>query len=128
MLNETITLDIWGRNLELEIIFDCFENEEITSIQKDTLENFKSNSEQILNDSYYKIKDYCTENFASLIADNFDNIYRYVKPKQIYIKRSVTNKKIAGLLCNFKFDIEHGLAVYIEDGKVTKVGSQDIIL
>ena len=81
-----------------------------------------------MKDAYLLIKEYCLNNYPTLVIDNFENIFRYVKPKQLYIKRSVTKKRIAGLLCNFKFDIEHGLAVYIEEGKVSKVDSQDIIL
>lgn len=128
MTNESITFDIWGRNLDLEVIYDCFEGEEIASIQKDTFDEFKRNSEKIFNDAFLLIKEYCLNNYPTLVSDNFENMFRYVKPKQIYIKRSVTKKKIAGLLCNFKFDLEHGIAVYIEEGKAVKVGPQDIIL
>lgn len=49
-------------------------------------------------------------------------------PKQIYIKRYVTNKRILALLCNFKFDLEHRLAVVFENGKFKEVEPQDIIL
>ena len=128
MTNENITFDIWGRSFDLEVIYDCFEGEEITSIQKETFDEFKNNSETIFKDAYLLIKEYCLNNYPTLVIVNFENIFRYVKPKQLYIKRSVTKKRIAGLLCNFKFDIEHGLAVYIEEGKVSKVDSQDIIL
>lgn len=128
MFDESIKLNIWGRTLELEVDFDCFEGEKITSIQRDTYNEFKDNADQILPNAYSMIKEYCEKNYSSLITDNFENIFKYVKPKQLYIKRSVTEKKIAGLLCNFKFDNEHGLAVYIENGEVTKVGPQDIIL
>lgn len=128
MLNETITFNIWGRNIDLEIIYDCFEGEEITTIQKDTLKELKDNAAEIFNRAYISIRDYCLNNYSEQITDDFENIFRYIKPKQIYIKRSVTNKRIAGLLCSFRFDTENGLAVYIEEGKVIKVGTQDIIL
>lgn len=128
MLDENIRFNIWGREFDLEIDYDRFEGEDITSTQKDTYKEFIDNSEQIFSDAYAMIKEYCEKNYSSLVTDNFENIFRYVKPKQLYIKRSVTMKRIAGLLCNFRFDIENGLAIYIEDGKVTKVGPQDIIL
>lgn len=129
MNNEiTIEFEIWGRTLPIKISYDCFDGEEITSIQKETYNQFDQNKEKILNDAFGIIKDYCLTNYSDQITDGFENIFRYVKPKELYIKRSVTGKKIAGLLCNFKFDIEHGLAVYIEDGNVIKVGSQDIVL
>lgn len=128
MLDTNIRLNIWGREFDLEIDYDKFEGENITSIQEDTYIEFIDNAEQIFVDAYSMIKEYCEKKYSSLVTDNFENIFKYVIPKQLYIKRSVTKKRIAGLLCNFKFDMDNGLAVYIEDGKATKVGSQDIIL
>ena len=128
MLDENIRLNIWGREFYLEIVYDRFEGEDITSTQKDTYKEFIDNTEQIFHDAHFMIKEYCEKIYSSLVTDNFENIFKYVIPKQLYIKRSVTKKRIAGLLCNFKFDMDNGLAIYIEDGKVTKVGPQDIIL
>ena len=120
--------EIWGRVLPIKINYDCFEGEEITSVQQETYVQFLQNREQILSDSFDMIKNYCMTDYSELVTDNFENIFRYVKPKELFIKRSITGKRIAGLLCSFKFDVEHGLAVYIEDGNAIKVGSQDIIL
>lgn len=128
MLNKNITLKIWERDIDLEVEFDCFDGEEITSIQKETYDEFMKEYKNIFNSAYPMIKEYCMTNFSSLVTDNFDNIYRYVKPKQLYIKRSVTNNRVAGVLCNFRLDMEHGLAIYIENGQVKEIGSQDIIL
>lgn len=120
--------EVWGRVLPIKISYDCFEGEQITIVQKETYDQFICNKEQIFGEAFNKIKDYCMTEYSEQITDNFENIFRYVKPKDVYIKRSVTGKRIAGLLCNFKFDMEHGLAAYIEDGHVTKIGPQDIIL
>ena len=121
-------LEIWGRVLPVKISYDCFEGEEITKIQQETYIQFQDNQNAIFNEAFDKIKVYCLSQYPEQITDNFENIFRYVKPKELYIKRSITGKKIAGLLCSFKFDIEHGLVAYIEDGHVTEVGPQDIIL
>ncbi len=129
MTNETIKdFTIWGRELPIKITYDCFEGEEITEVQKETYEQFIGNMESIFAEAYEMFKNYCFEFYKEQMDDEFENIFRYIKPKELYIKRSSTGKKIAGLLCNFKFDLEHGLVAYIEDGKVTKVDTQDIIL
>lgn len=129
MNNEMIMeFEIWGRVLPIKINYDCFEGEDITEVQRETYDQFFQNKEQVLTEAFNAIKNYCMNDYSELITDNFENIFKYVKPKELYIKRSVSGKRIAGLLCNFKFDMEHGLAVYIENGIVTKVGSQDIIL
>ena len=57
MTNENITFDIWGRSFDLEVIYDCFEGEEITSIQKETFDEFKNNSETIFKDAYLLLKE-----------------------------------------------------------------------
>lgn len=129
MNNEMIMdIEVWGRVLPIKINYDCFEGEEITDVQRETYDQFLQNSEKLLGDSFNAIKNYCMAEYSEQIVDDFENIFKYVKPKELYIKRSVTGKRIAGLLCSFKFDMEHGLAVYIEEGSVSKVGPQDIIL
>jgi len=127
-MNDTITLNIWGRELPIEVVYDCFENEEVDTIQKDTFEIFMAQHAAIFDSAYVMLEQYCAEKYPDLIPNKFDNIFKYIKPKTLYIKKSTTKRRIAGVLCNFKFDLDHGLAIYIDEGKVTKVGSQDIIL
>lgn len=126
-MNNTLMLSIWGRELPIEIEYDCFSNETVTSLQDQTLQNFLSEQEKILRDCYTKLEEYCMEKFPQVFRSPFDNIFKYIKPKIIYIKRASTDR-ICGLLCNFKIDPEHGLAVYIVNEAVIKVGPQEIIL
>ena len=37
-------------------------------------------------------------------------------------------ERVFAILCNYKFDIEHGLAVVYENEKFKTVGAQDITL
>ena len=56
-----------------------------------------------------------------------DNIFSYIKPECLFVKRDKGNPKIA-MMCKYRYDLEHGLAVvFSSDGEVT-VGMQDIIL
>ena len=125
---DKINLNIWGREVSINIIYDCFDDEKITIQQTETYNQFIQLKDKILEQAYLKLEDYCKTNYPDDLGEGFDNIFKYIKPKQLYIKRSTSGNKIAGLLCDFKFDMEHGLAVYIENGVVTKVGPQDIIL
>lgn len=47
-----------------------------------------------------------------------------VMPESIYVKR---DGRVA-LICRYKFDAEHGMAVVFNGGKLEEVGSQDIIM
>ena len=56
-----------------------------------------------------------------------DNIFSYIKPECLFVKRDKENPRIA-MICKYRYDLEHGLAVvFSSDGEVT-VGMQDIIL
>ena len=47
-------------------------------------------------------------------------------PKSISVPKSKT-RKIA-IMCNFKYDMEHGLAIVFENEEFVTVGPQDIVL
>lgn len=48
-------------------------------------------------------------------------------PKSIYAPHDKNAVKVA-IMCNYKFDAEHGIAVIFENGKYKEIGAQDIIL
>jgi hypothetical protein len=37
-------------------------------------------------------------------------------------------KNICAIMCNFKFDMEHGMAIVFEGGKFKEIGAEDIDL
>ena len=115
---------IWGREFELKVIYDCYGGEEVLPIQKDVYEAFVKDSGVICN-SKEAVEKYCLEeNREEIGTDQIDNIFKYVIPQSIFVKR---DGRIA-LLCKYKYDMEHGIAVVFKDGKFIEVGSQDIIL
>lgn len=48
-------------------------------------------------------------------------------PKEIFVPHTEKHRNVA-IMCNYKFDIEHGIAVLFENGQFKKVGPQDIAL
>ena len=118
---------IWGREIELEVVMNCFPGEQVTEIQKQAYDNFMAHSEMFFEESFNAIKNYCQREYKEEVGE-FDNIFKYVIPTAVYIKNSVTQRRVIGLLCNFRFDFEHGLAVRFVDEKVEEVGTQDIVL
>lgn len=126
-INKIDTFNIWGRELDIKVIYDCYDNEEVIANQIKAYEEFAKISQIILEEVYKQLKAYCKENYKEQIEEEFDNIFKYIMPKTLYIKRSVEDRIVA-LLCNFKFDTEHGLAVVIKNEEVVNIGNQDIIL
>ena len=113
---------IWGRDFELKVVYDCYAGEEILPLQKDAFEEFSNNAE-LLSSSLSDVKKYCIEeNQDDIGSDQIENIFKYVMPESIYVKR---DGRVA-LICRYKFDAEHGIAVVFNGGKLEEVGSQDI--
>lgn len=116
---------IWGREFELGISYQNFPGEEITENQKNTLAAVPSVEYDA---SKAAVEKYIKEYFSDELGDqSLDNIFRFVMPKDILITR-ITNARVFAIMCNFKLDIEHGIAVVFENEKFKAAGPQDLIL
>lgn len=88
---------------------------------------FEANSAAVAA-SLEHVKNYVeTDEFARLNGDKIENIFNYVMPKEIFVPHTEKHRNVA-IMCNYKFDIEHGIAVLFENGQFKKVGPQDIAL
>ena len=114
-----VKLNIWGRDFNLMVDFD---DDKPTDKQIEALESFVAQQDAILGDSK-KVLDYCKKVDKDRITS--DNVFKYVMPHYIYMKR---NAKTIAIMCNYKFDMEHGIAVVFENNKFNKVVVQDKIL
>ena len=127
-MSEMKTVKIWGKELQLEIDYDRDYENEILPVQREALADFIKNI-SIVDESIDKVKAYCIERDGVDIADkSMHNIFEYVTPTSIFIPTLYNKVEAIGLMCEYIFDPEHGIAVVFKDGKFFEVGSQDIIL
>ena len=118
---------IWGRDFELRVTFDCFDDEEVLPIQEQTLEAFLK-ADVAIENSKKQLEEYIlNDDYAELETDSIDNIFKYVIPTDIYIPRTPKNRT-AAILCDYRFDEEHGIAIVFENEQFKEIGTQDIIL
>ena len=121
-----VKITIWGREFELPVIVKQFKGKDVTEIQEDAGDQLERN--MVIFDSAeseiekYILKNGLKENGISEV----DNIFKYVMPKSISVPKA--KKRVVALMCNYKFDMEHGIAVIFEDEKFKKVGPQDLVL
>ena len=117
-------IEIWERTLLLEVLYNHYTNEKVTSEQKKAYKWFRKHPEWIDKAKTY-VEDYCKNAVNSDDSNQKkDNVFSYVKPKAILIKQDT---RIA-IMCDYRYDEEHGLAIVFDhDGNIT-VGMQDIIL
>ena len=123
----TKKISIWGREFDLRVVFDCFDDEEVLPIQEQALKSFlKANA--AIEDSKKQVENYIlNDDYAELETDSIDNIFKFVIPTDIYIPRT-PETRTAALLCNYRFDEEHGIAIVFENERFKEIGTQDIVL
>ncbi len=124
MTTNKVKTEVWGRELELKVIFDVYEGEVILDNQKKALDMFLSN--KVLFEDCSKVKGYIKKKDGDEISGEISNIFKYVAPKSIYVKRD-EKKRIVALLCDYRFDEEDGIALLFENEKFVKIGTQNII-
>ena len=117
-------VSVWGREFHLDVILQCYPGDTVLPAQEEALTKFLETDATI-----NKAKD-AVERYVISCADDsineVDNIFKYVVPKSIFVPKA--NKKLVALLCNFKLDVEHGLALIFEGGALKEIGPEDIIL
>jgi len=116
---------VWGRDFELDVIYECYPGEEILDSQKEALECL-TNSE-LMEVALDAVKAYVKKTADSQIGLPIENIFKYVVPKKVFVPHSKKTSKVA-IMCNYKFDMEHGIAVIFENGKFHGVDTQDAVL
>lgn len=120
-------INIWERAFELSVVYECYPGEEVMKSQKEAFDMLKENMAAIV-ESLEAVKKYVRKSgSAQLSDDSIDNIFKYVMPKSIFVPHDKKHHTVA-IICNYKLDMEHGLAVVFENGKFKKVGTQDIVL
>ena len=123
----TKKISIWGREFDLRVVFDCFDDEELLPIQEQALEAFLK-ADAAIENSKKQVENYIlNDDYAELETDSIDNIFKYVIPTDIYLPRT-PEIRTAAILCDYRFDEEHGIAVVFENEQFKEIGTQDIVL
>lgn len=124
---ETLKITIWDREFQLPVRYDCYKGEQILQSQISMVETLSKKAEWIEKAKKEVVK-FCKKAVKEDATNTKkDNIFSYVKPVSVFVKHDDEKPRIA-LMCNYKYDMENGLAVvFTQKGKIT-VGLQDIIL
>ena len=124
MINK-MSIAIWERKFELDVIYKTFAGKGITALQGEAADMFYKKKE--FNDSLEQIKMYVMSNGGlENGVTGIDNIFRYVMPKCIYIPKA--NNRTVAILCDYRFDPEHGIAVVYENDIFTRIDEEGVII
>ncbi len=123
MNKEKITL--WGRDFDLDVLYQNYPDEMVDENQEKTLTHI---SLADFAKARNGVESYILKNYSfELDGNSLDNIFRFVMPKRILIPKS-NGKEVFAIMCDFKLDMEHGIAVVFENSEFKVAGPQDIIL
>lgn len=122
-----LKVTIWEREFLVPVEYDCYTGEKVTKFQTKAMKTFLKNLDWIEASKHYVI-DYCHDDVEA-DGENFkkDNIFSYIKPESFFVKRETPCPRVA-LMCKYRYDLEHGLAIVFSSDGTISVGSQDIIL
>ena len=126
MIDE-LNLCIWGRDFTLPVEYLYYKGQTVTDEQIAAVKSFPL-KKALIQDSKKAVEEFCRD---QVMADDGnvkkDNIFSYIKPDYLYVKRDEKCPRVA-IMCKYRYDPEHGIAVvFSADGDI-KVGLQDIIL
>ena len=120
-------MTIWGRDFELDVCMECYPGETVLDSQESALAALLKATDSIEN-AKKQVEEYVIANNKRGFPDGkMDNIFRYVMPVSIFVPHN-KNRRLAVILCNYRFDMEHGLAIVFENGIFQSVAPQDSIL
>ena len=120
-------MNIWSRKMDLEVVFDRYAGESVLADQEKALDSLLANWD-VVDSSLEDVKRYCLERHEEAVAgERVDNVFKYVKPESLFIPRR-QHKRTVAVMCDFRPDPEHGLAIVFENERLAKIGPQDIIL
>ena len=120
-------MTIWGRDFELDVCMECYPGETVLDSQENALTALLKAADSI-ETAKKQVEEYVMANNKHSFPDGkMDNIFRYVMPVSILVPHN-KKRSLAAILCNFRFDMEHGLAIVFENGAFQSVGPQDSIL
>lgn len=119
-----IELKLWGRSFNLPIAYDWFEDEEeLLPSQKEAI-TILSSDNQVIDTVLPNVKKYVLQFNSD--KNEVDNIFKYIIPQKIYVLRK--EEPSFAVFCDFKFDLEHGIAIVFENNSFSKIVPQDDVL
>ena len=120
-----IKVQLWGRTFDLLVEKARCKSAELVHTQEEAYQCILNRWDAV-ESSLDDLKRYCLKKNGEDIGASIDNIFKYVIPKALYIPRCKSGRTCA-ILCNYKFDPEHGLALVFKNEKLADIGPEDVI-
>ncbi len=118
----SLTRKLWGREFTLSVYFEDLDDTGASEAQWDAYGRILS-SWQVINDALPDLKEYCLKVDGQIV----DNVFTCVIPKYLFVADEDA-KRVVALMCDYRYDPEHGIAIVFENEVLSEIGMQDIVL
>ena len=126
MLDRKVDLVIWGKKFCLPFEYtDSVDSTNNTEVEL-SVKEFSDNSEDITDKSIPTVKEYVNKSAKMIGIAKVDELLECINPHMLLIGIDEGNINIA-LLCGFKYDPEHDIAIIYREQLLVEVGSQDLV-
>lgn len=126
MFNKMIDLVIWGKMISLPVEYS--DSVKMGTAEKTaiSIKEFSFNSADITNKSITAVKSYVNKSAEAIGETVTGNLFDYITPHMMLVGIDEGSTNIA-LLCGFKYDPEHDIAIIFREQLFVEVGSQDLV-
>ncbi len=138
-----IELEMFGENINIQVIIDAEEDAEFEDAQVEAYKKFFEDinvkvreAEEATFNYYQEVIPQYREQFSDVeknknapLISEVPELNKLVTPKQILFPMVFDeDEREAGFICDCTWEIEHGLGIKFENEKLVEVGFQDILL
>jgi hypothetical protein len=128
MAIKSIDLVVWGTVSNLPIEFSSSVAPNYLSVAEESVRQFANNSSAITEGTRTAVESYIKKTAFAIGISTPGFLTDCVKPHMLLVRVDDDGCVSIALLCGFKYDPEHDIAIVFRNQELVEVGSQDIVV
>jgi hypothetical protein len=125
---ETIGLNVWGTAYNLPVEYcDSIDADCAVAVEQSLL-CFSANSAAIIEEARTAVTSYVQKTAYAIGISDSESLEACVEPQMLLVRADEDKSVNIAVLCGFKYDPEHDLAMVFSDQKLVEVGNQDLVV
>ena len=122
----SLTHEVWGREFNLPVCFEDLDDDGISEAQWEAYGRIVANW-RVIDDALPELKEYCVAENPQEVGPSPDNVFRFVIPRSLFVSDE-GKRRVVALMCDYRFDPEHGIAIVFENEALKTIDLQDVVL
>lgn len=128
MTNKNIDLVIWGTKYSLPIEYSDSIGSNFIATAEQSVLLFVDKTSEITESAKIVVESYIQKSALAIGIAEPDSLIDCVEPQMLLVRVDDDGSVNIALLCGFKYDPEHDIAIVYKNEELVEVGSQDIVV